>query len=111
VDTSARIGEIGRHPASDVRAFFIKHADRVLFGTDQVIGWSPGDGGIGRSSEEFKQIYNAHWRFFETDEPQIDYPGYPIQGRWKVDAVDLPDQVLDQLYRRNAQRVVPALRG
>lgn len=110
VDTSARIGEIGRHPVEATRAFLLKHANRVLFGTDQVVGWSPGDGGISKSAEDFAQVYDAHWRFFETNEVQVEYPGYPIQGRWKVDALGIPDQVLEQLYYRNAQRVIPALR-
>jgi hypothetical protein len=111
VDTCARIGEIGRHPVEEVRAFFFKHQDRVIFGTDWVLGWDAADEkkmGAG-DMLAFKRSYDAHWRFFETDERQIEYPGYPIQGRWKVDAIDLPKEVLEKLYLRNAQRLVPEL--
>ncbi|UCC64576.1 MAG: hypothetical protein JSV36_05865, partial [Anaerolineae bacterium] len=107
----ARIGEIGRHPVEAVRAFFFKHRDRVIFGTDRVIGWH-GSAGEESSPERIAAIgssYEAHWRFFETEERQIEYPGFPIQGRWKVDAIGLPDEVLDKLYRRNVQRLVPQL--
>ena len=92
VDTSARIGEFGRHPVEAVRAFFLKHRDRVLFGTDLSLGWdAPEDETAGQEDmEEFKRFYDAHWRFFETSERQIEYPGFPIQGSWRVDAIGLP---------------------
>ncbi len=109
VDTSARIGEIGRHPPEKVRAFFVKHQDRVLFGTDVVIGWEAFDDRTLQSGGAFKWFYDGHWRFFETDERHIEYPGFPTQGNWKVDAVGLPDEVLEKLYFRNAQRLMPGL--
>jgi hypothetical protein len=40
----------------------------------------------------------------------MDHP-FPIQGRWKIDAIGLPDDVLDKLYIGNAQRSIPGLRG
>jgi predicted TIM-barrel fold metal-dependent hydrolase len=111
VDTCARVGEIGRHPAEDARAFFFKHQDRVLFGTDWVVGWD-GANELGEEDmAEFKRSYDAHRRFFKTDGRQIEYPGYPWQGHWLVDAIDLPHDVLEKLYRRNAQRLIPQLRG
>jgi hypothetical protein len=104
VDTSARIGEIGRHPPEESRSFFMKHQDRILFGTDLVLGWN-------RFEEvdlpEVKRFYDTHWRFFETDERRITYPGYPLQGRWKVDALGLPGDVLRKLYSQNTQRLIP----
>ncbi len=114
VDTSARIGEIGRHPVERVRAFFAKHQDRVLFGTDLVLGWDAfeetGEGAGQERMAELRRFYDGHWRFFETDDPQIEYPGFPVQGRWTVDALGLPDDVLEKLYTLNAQRLIPGLR-
>ncbi len=110
VDTCARIGEIGRHPAHEVRAFFLKHQDRVIFGTDLVLGWEEFEEQDQEDLSEVKRFYDVHWRFFETGEQQIEYPGFPIQGRWKVDAIHLPDAVLEKLYVRNAQRLIPGLR-
>ena len=108
VDTSARIGEFGRHPADEVRAFFIKHQDRVIFGTDLVLGWDAFDDQAQNDMTKFKHFYDTHWRFFETDKRQIDHPS-PVQGNWKVDAINLPDEVLEKLYVRNAQRLIPGV--
>jgi predicted TIM-barrel fold metal-dependent hydrolase len=110
VDTSARIGEIGRHPSKETRAFFLKYQDRVLFGTDLVLGFPAVEEGKSVDLLRYRERYAANWRFFETNERQIEYPGYPIQGRWKVDAIGLPHEVLEKLYFRNAQRLIPGLR-
>jgi len=104
VDTAARIGEIGRHPREESRAFFLKHQDRVLFGTDLVLGW---DAFEEVDAAEMRRFYDDHRRFFESTERRITYPGFPIQGRWKVDALGLPDDVLEKLYFRNARRLIP----
>ena len=109
VDTSARVPEIGRHPADKVRAFFIKFQDRILFGTDLSI--SPDHWQLGSVSEtpvgfeDAVKFYQAHFRFFETDLPNIDHPT-PIQGRWKVNAIHLPGEVLHKLYYTNAEKLI-----
>jgi predicted TIM-barrel fold metal-dependent hydrolase len=110
VDTSARIGEFGRHPVSEVRGFFLKHQDRVLFGSDTVIGWDETHDEAQVELARWQRRYEAHWRYFETVELQMEHPGYPIQGRWKVDAIGLPDTVLQKLYSGNAQRIIPGLK-
>lgn len=108
IDTAARIGEIGRHPADEVRAFFVKHETRILFGTD--LGLSDRGLMLGSSGEtpptmaDVKPFYDAHWRFFEGSEKGIPHPT-PIQGDWTVDAIGLPDDVLDALYFGNAMRL------
>jgi predicted TIM-barrel fold metal-dependent hydrolase len=109
VDTSARIGEIGRHPLEQVRAFFLKHQERVLFGTDVGLGRPAASPRPALDSAAYKERYDKHWRYFETNERQIEYPGYPLQGRWKVDGIGLPHEVLEKLYFRNAERLIPAL--
>lgn len=106
VDISARIAEIGRHPRGEVRAFFIKHRDRVMFGTDLTLGWDE----VSSEPAWLKTFFDAHWRFFETDERQVEYPVYPIMGNWKVDCIQLPDDCLEKLYVGNAERVIPGLR-
>lgn len=109
IDTAARLGEIGRHSADEVRAFFIEHQDRIVFGTD--IGLS--DQGIMLGSQgaeeptdkDIKPFYDAHWRFFEGKERGIAHPT-PVQGRWTIDAIDLPDSVLEAIYWKNAARLL-----
>ena len=110
VDTSARIPEFGRHPADQVRAFFIKHQDRILFGSD-FIADGAGDMQLGSVShsvptvDDAVEFFTRHWKYFETDAKQMDHPT-PIQGHWKVDAINLPDDVLKKLYVTNAERLI-----
>ena len=109
VDTSARVPEFGRHPVDKVRAFFLKFQDRILFGTDLSI--SPDHWQLGSVSEtpvgieDAVKFYQAHFRFFETDLKNIDHPT-PIQGRWKVNAIHLPSDVLHKLYFANAEKLI-----
>lgn len=108
VDTSARIGEFGRHGAEKVRDFFVRYADRILFGTDiarTAALWLPEEGYYDRSMRDF---YDLHWRYFETDERGLPNP-FPLQSDWPVDGIELPDDVLAKLYYANALRVIPGL--
>jgi predicted TIM-barrel fold metal-dependent hydrolase len=41
IDTAARVPEIGRRSPAEMRQFFIKYQDRILFGTDLGIGLEP----------------------------------------------------------------------
>jgi predicted TIM-barrel fold metal-dependent hydrolase len=106
VDTSARVGQIGRHSVADVRAFFIKHQDRVLFGSDLIMGWDAFEQ-VQADVSETKHFYDMHWRYFETNEEQIEHPNFPLLGDWRVDAIGLPDEVLKKLYDRNAELLIP----
>ncbi len=108
VDTSARISEFGRHGARVVHDFFLRYARRILFGSDLVrvsAEWLPDDETYEPTLETF---YDRHWRYFETDEHGLPHP-FPVQGDWTVDGIDLPWEVLEQIYYTNAQRVIPAL--
>jgi predicted TIM-barrel fold metal-dependent hydrolase len=91
-DISARIAELGRAPYS-AREWFIKYQDRILFGTDV------------RPIPEWYRIY---FRFLETKDEYFNYsPGeMPGQGRWRIYGVHLPDEVLEKVYYRNAERLI-----
>ncbi|MBX3083293.1 MAG: amidohydrolase family protein [Anaerolineae bacterium] len=92
IDPSARLGELGRQPYT-ARRFFIKYADRILFGTD--------------SSPDL-DAYRLYYRFFETDDEYFNYnlSEVPGQGRWYVYGLFLPDDVLEKLYYKNAERIL-----
>ena len=92
VDISARLGELGRQPYT-ARRFFIKHQDRVLFGTD---------------ADAQLETYGRYYRFLETDDEYFSYGGgeVPGQGRWQVYGLYLPGEVLEKIYFKNAERVI-----
>jgi len=107
VDTAARVPEIGRMAPERLRAIFIEHRKRILFGTDFSV-----DGGITLGAPdgsspglpEIDRFFSLHWRFFETYDRAMPHPT-PIQGRWTVDALGLPEDVLHDVYHRNAERL------
>jgi predicted TIM-barrel fold metal-dependent hydrolase len=111
VDTAARVPEIGRHDAREMRALFVAHQDRILFGTDLGVGREPSDLMLGSTGTEpptesdVDHFYAATWRYFETADRAFAHPT-PIQGDWTIDGIDLPDDVLDKVYRRNAARLL-----
>ncbi|MEE2789206.1 MAG: amidohydrolase family protein [Myxococcota bacterium] len=105
VDLAARLPEIGRHDADRVRALFIRHQDRILFGTD--LGITRGGimlGSVGRERPIIHDIfafYARHFQWLETDARQMRHPT-PIQGDWHIDAIGLPKAVLGKIYGLNA---------
>jgi predicted TIM-barrel fold metal-dependent hydrolase len=92
VDISARIGELGRQPYT-ARRFFLQYEDRILFGSD----YGP-----------YPEAYRVIYRFLETDDEYFNYNAAPIpeQGRWHVHGLHLPEEVLEKVYFRNAERVL-----
>ena len=92
VDIAARIGELGRQPYS-ARDFFLRNADRILFGAD--LAPDP-------------EMYGVHYRFLETFDESFDYgtEATPSQGRWQIHGLGLPDDVLRKVYRDNARRIL-----
>ena len=91
VDIGARCAELGRQPYT-AREFFLKYADRILFGTDLI----PEVG-----------MYRLHYRFLETRDEYFEYPTHASrQGRWNIYGLFLPDDVLRKVYRENAVRLL-----
>ena len=102
LDTSATkwmIRELGRR-RDEARAFIIKNADRILFGSDQVVT-------AGSDLVRYTSRYWAHRIFWETplvcpspvEDPDSD--GMPV-----IRGLDLPADVLERMYRTNARRVL-----
>jgi hypothetical protein len=95
IDISARTPELGRQPYSS-RAFFLKYADRILFGTDLL---------------PEVEMYRLYFRFLETANEYFEYPSHASrQGRWNIYGLFLPDDVLCKVYRENALKLLPHLR-
>ncbi len=111
VDTAARIPELGRHDPDKMRALLVRHADRVLFGTDLGVGPGKYDLMLGSTGEEpptdadIERFFSATWRWLETRERGFAHPT-PIQGEWTIDGVGLPRDVLKKIYGGNAARLL-----
>jgi predicted TIM-barrel fold metal-dependent hydrolase len=111
VDTAARVPEIGRQDAEKMRRFFIKYQDRVVFGTDTGVGESQEEmmygstGALPPTDDDERRFFQATWRYFETRDKQFESPT-PIQGRWKIDGVGLPAEVLRKIYFENTARLL-----
>ncbi len=108
IETGARIPEIGRHPPDELRRFFERFEDRILFGTDlQVTQWGRALGSAGEDPDPPSRVpafFDAHFRYFETSARGMPHPT-PIQGDWTIDGLGLPRSVLERLYWKNADRV------
>ncbi len=91
IDIDARINELGRQPYS-ARRFMIKYQDRVLFGTD---------------TNPKAEAFRVYYRFLETDDEYWDSAaGHHRQGFWMIYGIFLPKDVLEKLYKTNAERVL-----
>ncbi len=91
VDIDARISELGRQPYT-ARRFFLKYQDRILFGTD---------------TTPERDAYRIYYRFLETDDEYFDSSAsHHRQGFWNIYGIFLPDEVLEKVYRKNAERIL-----
>ncbi len=91
VDIDARISELGRQPYT-ARKFLIKYQDRVMFGTD---------------TTPRRNAFRIYYRFLETDDEYFDCSeSHHLQGFWMIYGVHLPDEVLEKIYYKNAERVL-----
>lgn len=113
VDLAARVPELGRHDPAEVRDVFMRHQDRILFATDIVVVKQRGEtsytlGSGGEEPDTYDEIgpfYHTHDRWLSTDDHAFAHPT-PIQGDWTIDAINLPQDVLDKIYYLNAYQLV-----
>ena len=97
VDVAARLADLGRQPRA-TRRLVLAYPRRVLFGTD--------------ASPPTSDAYALHFRFFETDDECFSSTGTNSPGsvRWTISGIDLPAEVLADVYGGNARRIIPVLR-
>ena len=101
IDFSARIDELGRQPYS-AREFFIKHQDRIIFGTD-----------MPANIESSVDMYRTYFRFLETYDESFyspDYDGTFDRARWPISGIGLPKEVLKKIYYENILKIIPSLK-
>ena len=88
VDLAARVSESAATPRA-TRAFILKYADRILFGTDN-----------GMSVNMYRSVY----RILETADEHIIRPGNSYY--WPLSGFYLPDDVLKKIYWENAAKLL-----
>ncbi len=100
IDFSARMDELGRQPYS-TREFFIKHQDRIYFGTD-----------MPANIDSSVEMYRTYFRFLETYDESFyapDYDGTFDRARWPICGIGLPKDVLKKIYFENILKIIPSI--
>ncbi len=90
-EVGAVVQELGRQPKK-AREFLIRYHDRVMMGKDS---YNPVE-------------YHTYFRTFETADEYFPYYR-KYHAFWRLYGLDLPDDVLRDIYYRNALRVIPGL--
>jgi predicted TIM-barrel fold metal-dependent hydrolase len=88
-DIAARYGEIAPVPRYTA-AFITKYQDRLVYGTDN----SPDE-----------QMYLATFRILESADEHF-YETNTFNYHWALYGLNLPKEVLEKLYRKNAQKIM-----
>jgi predicted TIM-barrel fold metal-dependent hydrolase len=104
VEVSARTRDLTRQQSSKVRAFFLKYQDRVLYGVDR--SWrpyrtpdvTPTDADRAKFAADLEAQYRRDWAYYAGTGP-TDYGGDTVE------ALALPQAVLEKFYWKNAERI------
>jgi len=88
----------------NLREFMIEYADRILFGTDMGSAWFVPelDKRFPKAAEKVPQ-YQRYFDFLETDRELAS----GIKDEHKLRGLELPLDVLEKIYFRNAMRLYP----
>ncbi len=107
IDTAARMEYLMLMPQEKVRAFLIKYQDRVLYGTDLDLlpdahfpDASPD--ALPEVLKDWRSTYARDWKFLATAET------LSVEGK-QVHGLNLPQPVLQKIFRTNAIRWIPGL--
>jgi predicted TIM-barrel fold metal-dependent hydrolase len=97
IDMAARMEYLMLMPTEQVRSFFIKYQDRVLYGTDlDVLPTAD----VSESVKEWQETYVRDWKFLATDQ-------MVKVGSRQVRGLKLPEAVLRKIMHENAVKWIP----
>jgi len=109
VDSAAPLVDLQRQPYETVRAFFIKHHNRVLFGSGLKMGERQTQLGspleVAREGGAVARYLDIHRRYFESAEQPLPNPT-PVLGAEQLQGLALPAGVLRAIYHENAERLL-----
>jgi predicted TIM-barrel fold metal-dependent hydrolase len=96
VETAARINDLAMQPSRQVRDFFLRYQNRVMWGTDF------GEGSTSRAG--LASAFDQQWRYYARGDTVT--LGSARGWHRTVQGLDLPMTVLDKFAHRNAERVL-----
>lgn len=97
VDLTSRLKEVCTVPRY-ARAFIEKYQDRIFFGSD--LGYDPSN-----TMDFAKRLYETTFRLLETADEHI-YEHSLFKYHWPLYGLELPDKVLQKIYRDNTLRLI-----
>lgn len=89
IDIAARYAELAPIPRNS-HNFIIQYQDRIVYGTD--MGYA-------------KDMYRLTFRILETDDEHF-YDHNHSSYHWSMNGLDLPDEVLEKIYYKNAGEIL-----
>lgn len=108
VDTAERFADLVIQPTGRVRDFFLRHADRILYGTDAIVARPAGALSEEEAAGEvasYEALLRSHWAYLASDDAlQISDNKFlkPVETR----ALNLPREVIEKVYFENAIRLL-----
>lgn len=106
VDTAERFADLYNQHADLVRKFFIRYADRILYGTDFILDAPPG------TPIDEKKVRADYEALLESHAEYLVGTGHiEVQDTLlepvTVPSLNLPLDVLRKIYHENAERLIP----
>jgi len=104
LDLAARLKDFYSMSHEKIRNFFIKYADRILYGTD--ISNQPREGRY----QEVAEAYNRCFKILETDGVFASEFFSPGEKGKEIQGLSLPIDVLEKIYYKNAMKLYPRIK-
>ena len=107
VEVAARTGDLSCIPSNEVRDFFLRYQDRILYGSD-ISAYPDSEGNLDEArrkaiTESAERHYRMCWAYYGGNAP--------VEVHGEVQGLNLPLEVLEKYYYKNALRIVPGLKA
>jgi predicted TIM-barrel fold metal-dependent hydrolase len=99
IDTAGRMEYLMLMPHEQVRNFLIKYQDRILYGTDLDVLPTAN---VPDTLQEWQATYARDWEFLATGDL------VKMEDK-RVTGMNLPQEVVEKIFRDNAKRWIPGL--